>query len=197
MISLDTKFVSDREIFYDGSQLASHWIYNNFDLPYDAVVSFVGGCNVRTHMVDLEDIKAGDFISSDKMLHFIAEIFSRDIVFASSFQMVLIGELYNELFKTLSDENKAYLTREGDDIFFRGKKLSISIATVSATSSLIHIAVNITNNGTPIETASLEDMNILDIESFAKRVLASFNEIYKKVLLSTAKVTSVGGSSER
>lgn len=187
---LDVKFLKD-EIFYDGSQLSSHWIYNNFSMNYDSAVSFVGGCNVQKHMVDLEDIQNNDFISSDKMLHFIVEIFAKDIVFSSTFQMVLIGEVFNEIFKRLSANQKQFLSRTGDDIFYKDGKLSISIATVSTLSSLIHIALNITNEGTPIKTASLEDLQILDTENFAKSVLKSFNEIYEKILLSTAKVIPV------
>ena len=187
---LDTKFI-EKEIFYDGAQLASHWIYKNFNLPYDASVAFVGGCNVKEHMVDLEDIQNNDFISSDKMLHFITELFAKDILFASSFQMVLIGEVFNELLKFLPANNKQFLTRSGDDIFYKNGKLSISIATISPVSGLIHIALNITNNGTPIKTASLEDLEIKDIKAFAENVLKSFNEIYEKVLLSTAKVIPV------
>ena len=187
---LDVKFIKD-EIFYDGSQLSSHWIYNNFSMNYDSAVAFVGGCNVEKHMVDLEDIQNKDFISGDKMIHFIIETFARDIFFSSAFQMVLIGEVFNEIFKNISTEKKQLLSRSGDDIFYNGGKLSISIATVSTVSSLIHIALNITNNGTPIKTASLEDLNISNIEDFANHVLKSFNEIYEKILLSTAKVIPV------
>lgn len=56
---MHTLLVANRDITYDGRQLASHWIYRNFDLMGDAAVAFLGPCHVDlSEMVDIEDVKA-------------------------------------------------------------------------------------------------------------------------------------------
>ena len=53
---MKTKFI-DEEIKYIGSQLVPHWIYKNFKIQGDAIVAFVGECEVKlTEMVDIEDV---------------------------------------------------------------------------------------------------------------------------------------------
>ena len=48
---MKTLFI-DKEIKYIGSQLAPHWIYKNFKIQGDAIVAFVGECEVKlTEMV--------------------------------------------------------------------------------------------------------------------------------------------------
>ncbi|MGD9580006.1 MAG: DUF366 family protein, partial [Vampirovibrionia bacterium] len=65
------KFIDDREIIYDGTQLSPHWIYNEFGLLGDAIVAFIGECEVNLdHMVDLQDVKENAPIYSKKMLSF-------------------------------------------------------------------------------------------------------------------------------
>ena len=51
------KFI-DEEIKYIGSQLVPHWIYKNFEIQGDAIVAFIGECEVKlTEMVDISDIR--------------------------------------------------------------------------------------------------------------------------------------------
>ena len=53
---MKTKLIEE-EIKYIGSQLAPHWIYKNFKLQGDAIVAFIGECEVKlTEMVDIEDV---------------------------------------------------------------------------------------------------------------------------------------------
>ena len=40
------KFI-DEEIKYIGSQLVPHWIYKNFKIQGDAIVAFIGECEVN------------------------------------------------------------------------------------------------------------------------------------------------------
>ena len=65
------------------------------------------------------------------------------------------------------------ILRTGDDLFYGDGKLSISIATVSPVSALIHFAINITNENTPVKTASLGDLKVSH-QSFAENLCASF-----------------------
>ena len=63
------------------------------------------------------------------------------------------------------------LERRGDDLYLGAGKLSVSIATRSAVSSLIHFAVNVTRAGTPVRTSSLADLKV-DPAVFARDLLA-------------------------
>ena len=70
---MESKFV-DEEIKYIGSQLAPHWIYKNFGICGDAIVSFIGEMDVKlTEMVDIEDVLTNSPIYSKKMVSFILD----------------------------------------------------------------------------------------------------------------------------
>ncbi len=59
---------------YDGSQLAGGWLSRRFGLEPDAVAAFTGPCDVaREHMIDLDDLNAGETIVAADMLHLIVE----------------------------------------------------------------------------------------------------------------------------
>ena len=92
------------------------------------------------------------------MLHLIIEKFGMGLEHAVTLQRLLASIVYEEILKLAPT---ARLHRDGDDLFVGGdSKLSISIATVTPVSALIHFAVNITNENTPVKTASLGDLTI-------------------------------------
>ena len=77
---MKTLFI-ENEIKYIGSQLAPHWIYKNFKIQGDAIVAFVGECEVKlTEMVDIEDVINNEPIYSKYMLSFITEQFNVELV---------------------------------------------------------------------------------------------------------------------
>ena len=77
---MKTLFI-ENEIKYIGSQLAPHWIYKNFKIQGDAIVAFVGECEVKlTEMVDIEDVINNEPIYSKYMLSFITEQFNVKLV---------------------------------------------------------------------------------------------------------------------
>jgi hypothetical protein len=173
----------DEKIDYDGSQLAPHWIYKKTGIMGDAAVSFIGSCNVSDEqMADLEDLLQKKTIKADKMLHFIVEIFGRDCFFAASIQGGFISEIQNVLL-----ERKVPVTKNGDDLFVGKGKLSISIASVSTVSALIHIGMNISNSGTPVQTSALEDFDI-DAKVFSSTVLKRFDLEFSRIILAASKV---------
>ena len=150
----------EKEIKYIGSQLAPHWIYKNFHILGDAVVSFIGEMDVKiTEMVDIEDV-----ISIE------------------------------ELRKIVGDKFK--IRRSGDDIFVNidgvDKKLSVSIATQSITSCLIHTGLNIDPTGAPVDACGLTtDLGITDVETFAKNVMKRYIEEDTEISEATCKVRGV------
>ncbi|MBI1859550.1 MAG: DUF366 family protein [Deltaproteobacteria bacterium] len=167
--SFSTRLI-DHTIDYDGTQLAPHWIYRQFDLLGDTIVAFVGKANVPiSHMVDLEDVKSNAPIYSPEMLHFIGEWFIDSLDTGIFLQHHLINVVYGHLWEA----GATRLSRRGNDIYFDGRKLNVSIATHSLSSCLMHLGVNICTNGTPVPTSGLRELGIVPLD-FAKKVLATF-----------------------
>lgn len=164
-----------QEFPYDGSQLRSLFGYLEHGVQGDSMVSWIGPCDIpNEHMVDGEDLLAGETIAGARMVHFIVERFHTPLFTAVVLQRLLAAIVLDVLRTHVDDEETAdLLRREGDDLYFGPGKLSISIATVSPVSSLIHFAVNCTNDGTPVRTASLEDVDA-EPEEFARAVMKKF-----------------------
>lgn len=174
---------------YDGSQLSSLRNYLKFGLLGDSIVSWIGPCNVTPeHMVDGEDLLAHAEIKGDKMLHFIVELFDSSLFAAVGVQRLLAAIVKDSIRSTSTKTALVtQLTRDGDDIFCDDGKLSISIATQSPNSSLIHFAVNVVNRGTPIRTISLEEFGVEPV-SFAKTVMDQFGREVLSIRDATRKV---------
>lgn len=171
---------------YDGAQLRPLFAYENFGLKGNAMISWISPTDVTLeHMVDFEDKIEEQKICGDKMLHFIIEFFPANLSFGVMAQRLLASIIKDMIAQKAHGSLK--LTRKGDDIYVDSGKLSISIASVSAVSTLVHFAVNITNKGTPVKTASLEDLKVKP-EVFAKDVLKAFSSEFEDVIWATQKV---------
>ncbi len=82
------------------------------------------------------------------------------------------------------------LRRSGDDLFLGDGKLSVSIATVSRVSCLIHVGINIVNEGTPVETACLTQAGV-DPVSFGRDCAVAFARELTEMCAATTKVRGV------
>lgn len=191
---MQTKYYGEKSIKYDGLQLAPHWIYRTFGLMGDAAVAFRGECEVKlTEMVDLEDVRANAPIYSREMLHFILEFFDTDLEKAVYRQRLLITTIKESL-----ERRDLMARRNGDDLYLsRGDgtrgKLSVSIATASPVSTLIHTGLNIISEGTPVPTIGLDDMNIrgMEIQALAVEILGRYAEEVADIWLARCKVRPV------
>ena len=106
---MKTKFI-DEEIKYIGSQLAPHWIYKNYNIQGDAIVAFIGECEVNlSEMVDIEDVINNEPIYSKCMLSFISEQFGIDLIEGVFRQRLLIC-----IIKELLEEKGVFVVRKGD-----------------------------------------------------------------------------------
>jgi uncharacterized protein len=172
---------------YDGTQLAPLWIYKNYDIQGSSMVSFIGPADLMLrNMVDVEDIKAKKPIYSTKMVHFLGEFFDLDLektVYRQRLLMVIIKEV-------LEVQLNRLLRREGDDIFDGDAKISVSIATLSQVSTLIHAGVNISSENTPVKTKALNDYHI-EPRAFAQEVLDVFKQELQSSWMARCKVRSV------
>ena len=154
---------------YDGSQLHAHWILRRTGLVGDACVAFRGPCRVEAaEMADLEDLLAGSEIAGDDMVHLLWESFTcNDLLLAVHRQRLLAAQAGEFLQETAHPPT---LVRRGDDLYVGNRKLSISVATCTPVSTLIHFAVNVTTAGTPVPTVGLEDLGV-DPGVFGKALL--------------------------
>ena len=184
---MKTLFIEDK-VKYIGSQLVPHWIYKNYKIQGDAIVAFCGECDVKlTEMVDIEDVINNEPIYSKYMLSFITEQFNVELIEGVFRQRLLVSSIK----ETLEDRD-FIVKRRGDDLFVNNKKLSVSIATKSLTSVLIHTGLNIISEGAPIEVSGLEsDLKIKDIKNFALEVMKRFSEEINDIVMASTKVRGV------
>jgi len=193
---LKGKYLKGKTIEYDGSQLSPLWAYTSFDVQGDSIVSFHGPCNIAEEfMVDIEDKRKNLEISSPDMLHFIVEYFGVGIDTIVLVQRLLISTAVDLLRESVYEE--ADVEREFDNIYAfapeedeRGK-LSVSVATVSVVSGLIHLGLNITSEGTPVKAAGLEEIGVEDFDKFAVELARRFIEEIKNTKMDASKVRPV------
>jgi len=181
---MNTKLI-ENEIKYTGEELRSHWIYNSFKISGDTIVAFIGECEVNIeHMVDFEDVINNEPIYSPLMVNFIAEFFTLDLKRIIGFQRLLICNIKETLEELCPG---MIFKRSGDDIFFDNRKMSVSIATLSPVSCLIHTGVNVVNENTPIPTSCLKELSIAP-EIFAERVMEKFKKEIEGIDFARVKV---------
>ncbi len=185
---MKTKFVKG-QMKYDGRQLRPLWAYTQHGLSGDSIVSWLGACDIKfENMVDAEDQIEQSEIRGDLMLHFIIEMFDRELFTAVALQRLfasLVQDHLNGSSKIL--QKTEGLRRHGDDLYWKKSKLSISIASCSAVSNQIHFAVNVVNTGTPVKTCSLGDFKVSP-QAFALEIMGLFSQEYKSIQFATQKV---------
>ncbi|HUT74363.1 MAG TPA: DUF366 family protein [Armatimonadota bacterium] len=195
---------AEEEIAYTGAELRSGWLRATFGLKGDAIAAFVGPCDVAPeHMVDLEDLAAGAAIRSRRMLHFIAEHAGADleravlrqrllvIIAAECLQARIAGAAAGGLaFPAEGGWATGDLQRRGDDLFWQGRKLSVSIATTSPASGLIHLGLNVIAAGAPVPAAALCELGA-EPRALAQAVIAAYATELAAVAAAQRKVRPV------
>lgn len=170
------------------TELYGHFALTNFGVAGDAVVAFVGPCDVRTeNLVDLEDARAGASIVAARMLHFVVEHFGLPLAEAIWRQRLLAAIVLEEVRRRTP---QARLRREGDDVYAGDGKLTVSIATSSPTSAIIHFGVNVDGAGAPVEAADLKGLNV-DAEELAAAVMSRYVDEVDRFVEALSKVRGV------
>jgi hypothetical protein len=178
----------EKEIPYTGRELHSLWAYRNHGFQGDSIVAFAGPCDVPAEaLVDEADRREGAVIRSERMLHFIVEHFDRDLEKAILRQLLLVGLAQAEINRRLGT---AAVERRGDDLFCQDRKLSVSIATLSPVSAMIHLGLNISAKGAPVLAVGLEDLEI-PVRPLAEVVLEAYAEVNDSIPLMKSKVRGV------
>lgn len=178
----------EENIKYTGKELSPHWILSKFKIFGDAIVSFVGEVEVPIdNMVDVEDRINVEPIYAKSMLNFIIEHFDYSIKEIALAQIVLIQSI-REVFL---DDYNIDLKRDGDDLFFGGRKLSVSIATKSIVSGLIHTALNIDCTGAPVKASDINEIGIKDVKTLAQKIMKRYSTNIENVNFAITKVRGV------
>ncbi len=184
---MKTLFVTEK-IKYNGEQLRPLTNYLRYGLLGNSLVSWIGPCDVTVeHMIDGEDLRAQEKIAADEMVHFVFELFDMDLKAGVVWQR-LMAEMIREYVMANSKKSLAgFWKRKGDDLYLDSKKLNISIATKSAQSCLIHLAVNHLSTGAPVPIVSLQELGI-DGKKFAQDMMTLFQNEWVDVMDSSYKV---------
>lgn len=172
-------------IIYTGEQLQSNFAYRRCGILGDSIIAFSGKCEIqKEHMVDIEDLRAGNAIYSGSMLHFIAEHFKADLEHAVLRQMLLACIARDAINTRLGT---CRVRTEGSDLYDGDAKVSISVATRTPVSAIIHFGINITSDNTPVKTKGLKDYGI-EPAGFAQKLLDAYVKMNDKVHHAQCKV---------
>jgi hypothetical protein len=178
---------SPLERAYTGRELRGHFALDAFGIIGDAAIAFVGPCKVElTEMVDLVDVRAGAFIQSPSMVHFLIEHFGLTLV-EGVLRQRLLARLAADLLRERATPDPRV---RGNDIYVDGRKASVSVATLAPTSALIHLGVNVRTEGTPVPTWGLAEAAIAP-ESFARDLLGRYAQECVDIHRAAAKVRGV------
>lgn len=212
-------YAADYRDVYDTSQLRSLFAFERFRVQGDSILGFISPCHITVEkLIDRDDAIHDRPIHADSQLHYVVEMFGVDLKFAVMAQRLLCGWMErgarafkrpdvncrielsgNDVYALFPDE---MTFRDGEDLdacvramdfhYSREgcRKLSVSIATLSPVSGMIHAGVNVSTAGTPVRTASLELLGI-DPVAYATWVAERFAADYEKVLLAATKVRPV------
>lgn len=170
------------------TELYGHFALKNFGVAGDAIVAFIGPCDVGTeNLVDLEDQRAGAKIVAARMLHFVVEHFGLALAEAIWRQRLLAAIVLEEVRQRAP---QGPLRREGDDVYAGDGKLTVSIATSSPTSAVIHFGVNVDGTGAPVEVSDLGRLGV-DAEELAMSVMSRYADEVDRFVQALSKVKGI------
>ncbi len=185
MVSLKTYFERTERPY---TELYGHFALKNFGVAGDAIVAFIGPCDVPTeNLVDLADRRAGAKIVAARMLHFVVEHFGLALAEAIWRQRLLAAIIMEEVRRRAP---QAPLRREGDDVYAGDGKLTVSIATSSPTSAIVHFGVNVDGTGAPVEVSDLGRLGV-DAEELAVAVMSRYVDEVERFVEALGKVRGV------
>jgi hypothetical protein len=193
---------------YTGRELRPHFLLTKLGLKGAALGAFIGPCRVETEeLVDWEDRLVNDHIEARSMVHFLGEFFGmglREGVVLQRLLMAIMAETLNERRREWTSDSRlptnglsgrasdsGLVLRRGDDLFFRERKLSVSIVTASPVSILLHAGVNIDPEGAPVPAVGLPEVGCPEARPWAEEVLERFRAEAAEMDWACAKVRPV------
>jgi len=157
--------IEEEILTYTGRELEPLWAFERYNIQRDSIVAFRGRIEVPLeNMKDLKDVKeegskSNKLITSSDAMNFIIEHFDNPDLKMTYLRQRLLVLITKEILEEISGKR---LVRRGDDLYYNGGKLSVSIASRGISSGKIHLGINLSKEGTPsyIKTTSLEDLGI-------------------------------------
>jgi len=176
---------SKQERTYTGCELRPHFLLTELGMKGSGLAAFIGPCQVKTeHLVDWEDRLENDRIEAKWMVHFIGEFFGMGLREGVLLQRLLIATMAESLYP------KAAVNRKGDDLWVGDRKLSVSIATASPVSVLLHVGINIDPAGAPVAAVGLQELGVVP-ESWVPEILEKVASEWADIEWACAKVRPV------
>ena len=190
--------ILENAITYTGSELRPHWGLEQTKVYGSLLTCFTGPCRVPTeHLVDMEDRLASDHIGAANMLHIIGEFYGTTLEAGVLYQRLLI-EWAERLLREEGLTTGTKIWRSGDDLFVQvgdrpKQKMSVSIATVSPVSVLVHLGLNIDSTGAPVSAIGFKDFgwDASQVLAFAKKLLSHYIEELEDIRVAQCKVRPV------
>jgi len=185
---------------YDGAILQDRFAYEYFRdkvLRTGNIIAGVSPAKVEVEfMCDRQDVLDGDFIYSDKMMHFLIEIPDISLYAGICFQRV-----YNSIIANIlaSKYLKCDIEVDGDDImvhkeFTQGGivqqkgKASVSIAKWCNGAVLIHTGINITAGKRAPAFAYSTNLTDGEAEAFMKDCIEAFYGTSMDIFVASCKI---------
>ncbi|ACX73373.1 protein of unknown function DUF366 [Methanocaldococcus vulcanius M7] len=169
---------------YTGKEIEPLWAFKNFNVQKDNIVAFRGKIEVdQEHMKDLKDVKREQHIKtpirSDDSINFIVEHFDMIDLKTTYLRQRLLICIAKEI---IERECNKKLKRDGDDLYYNNKKLSVSIACKGITSSKIHLGINVKSKGVEhVEIIGLEDLGVENIKEVMIKIALSYIDEINKI----------------
>jgi len=157
--------IEDKRITYTGKELEPLWAFERYNIQRDSIVAFRGEIKVPLeNMKDLKDVKEESsksriLITSSDAINFILEHFDNPDLKMTYLRQRILVLITKEVLEEISEKR---IVRKGDDLYYKGGKLSVSIASRGISSGKVHLGINVSKEGTPsyVKTSSLEDLGI-------------------------------------
>jgi len=175
--------IEEKKITYTGRELEPLWAFERYSIQRDSIVAFRGKIEVPLeNMKDLKDVKEEGFrsrvlITSSDAINFIVEHFDNPDLKMTYLRQRLLVLITKEVLEEISGKR---ILRRGDDLYYKGGKLSVSIASRGISSGKIHLGINLSKEGTPsyIKTSSLEDLGVNVKEDTVLNIMESVGRRY-------------------
>ncbi|XRO75623.1 DUF366 family protein [Methanocaldococcus sp. 28A] len=175
-------FVKDK-LDYTGREIEPLWAFKTFDVQKDSIVVFRGKMNVSIdNMKDLKDIKREKNIKipikSEDAINFVVEHFDAiDLKTIYLRQRLLVF-----IAKEVIESYNIRLKRDGDDLYFEDKKLSVCIACKGTVSAKIHLGINVKSKGAEhVKIIGLEDLEINNVNEVMRKIAIKYAEEINKI----------------
>ncbi len=181
-------FVKDK-LDYTGKEIEPLWAFKTFNTQKDNIVVFRGRMEVsKENMKDLKDIKREENIKipikSEDAINFVVEHF--DAVDLKT--IYLRQRLLVFIAKEVIESYNIKLKRDGDDLYFEDKKLSVCIACKGVASAKIHLGINVKSKGAEhVKIIGLEDLGIKNIEDVMKKIAINYAKEIDKIEMDLRK----------